>query len=247
MKVTTKSAITLLTTLCMLAAMLALPAQSSAAERIVRVVAPTDARSRPSMTAGRVIKHLGTVTPYGSEQLQLRVLRSVDGGVIANTGGMRRTWYLAHLPYRRSSRDSSNGHVGWVASDRVQLVTTPFHITINRSQRKLTVTRYGRVWKHWRIVVGASSMPTPRGEFAIYGKTTRNHGFDGTGLTPFAYSPVLSQFDGGPGMVAMHGRSGASMNDPLGTARSHGCVRMDNANMEIILARMPIGTPVSVR
>lgn len=246
MQAKTKSAITLLTMLGTLACMFALPAAASA-ERIVRVVAETNARSRPSLTAGRVIKHLGTTTPYGADQLQLRVLRSVDGGVIPNTGGLHRTFYLVHLPYRRSTLDSSNGHVGWVASDRVQLITTPYHITVSRSSRTVTVRKYGSVWKSWSVVVGGSGTPTPRGEFAIYGKTTANHGFDGTGIATFAYSRVHAQFDGGNGKLALHGRSGASFNTPLGTAGSNGCVRMNNANMEIILARMPIGTPVTVQ
>ena len=57
---------------------------------------------------------------------------------------------------------------------------------------------------------------------------------------------VLQQFEGGPGRVAMHGRGGASMHDPLGSARSHGCVRMQNRDIAWIAARVPEGAPVSV-
>jgi lipoprotein-anchoring transpeptidase ErfK/SrfK len=35
-------------------------------------------------------------------------------------------------------------------------------------------------------------------------------------------------FGGGPGRVAIHGRDGTSLLDPLGSARSHGCIRIDN-------------------
>ncbi len=44
-----------------------------------------------------------------------------------------------------------------------------------------------------------------------------------------ARSSTLENYAGGPGVTALHGRAGASLLDPLGTARSHGCVRMDNA------------------
>ena len=44
-----------------------------------------------------------------------------------------------------------------------------------------------------------------------------------------AFSDVLDNYGGGPGRVAIHGRGGASLADPLGTARSHGCVRVANA------------------
>jgi lipoprotein-anchoring transpeptidase ErfK/SrfK len=219
-----------------------MPPAASAAQ-IVRVVAPTVARENPGF--GPVVKRLGTTTPYGNDQLALRVFRSVPGEVDPVTG-IQRTYYLVHLPYRSAAHNTSNGNVGWVASDHVQLFTSPYTVVINRAKRQLTVKKNGHRWHRWRVVVGAASTPTPNGEFAVMGKTTRDHGFDGTGLMPFAYSNVLDQFDGSNGKVAMHGRSGASFNDPLGTARSHGCVRMDNANMEILLARLPIGTPVTV-
>jgi lipoprotein-anchoring transpeptidase ErfK/SrfK len=48
---------------------------------------------------------------------------------------------------------------------------------------------------------------------------------------------VLDDYGGGPGRVAIHGRAGASLLDPLGTARSHGCIRIDNAGDPLPRAR----------
>jgi lipoprotein-anchoring transpeptidase ErfK/SrfK len=46
--------------------------------------------------------------------------------------------------------------------------------------------------------------------------------------------------------VGIHGRGGASLATPLGTAGSHGCVRVDNAQI-VFLARVAIaGTPVAI-
>lgn len=69
------------------------------------------------------------------------------------------------------------------------------------------------------------------------------------GLT--AHSDVLAHFDGGDGRVGMHGRGGASLRDPLGTARSHGCIRLANADISTLVrlvgaAQLP-GVPVRVR
>jgi lipoprotein-anchoring transpeptidase ErfK/SrfK len=47
--------------------------------------------------------------------------------------------------------------------------------------------------------------------------------------------------------VAIHGRSGALLADPLGTAASHGCIRLDNAAISWIAGRAVEGTPVVVR
>lgn len=62
-----------------------------------------------------------------------------------------------------------------------------------------------------------------------------------------ANSDVLDNFGGGTGRVALHGRSGASLRDPLGSARSHGCVRMNNDVIRWLAGRVPAGTPVRVR
>jgi lipoprotein-anchoring transpeptidase ErfK/SrfK len=51
----------------------------------------------------------------------------------------------------------------------------------------------------------------------------------------------------GPGRVALHGRAGASLLDPLGTARSHGCVRGDNEHVAWMARELPVGAPVRVR
>ncbi|MDQ2701109.1 MAG: L,D-transpeptidase, partial [Actinomycetota bacterium] len=56
----------------------------------------------------------------------------------------------------------------------------------------------------------------------------------------------LRRYDGGPGLVAFHGRSGASLLDPLGSARSHGCVRMNNRRI-IQMAGYPMGTAVRIQ
>lgn len=57
---------------------------------------------------------------------------------------------------------------------------------------------------------------------------------------------MLENYGGGPGRVAIHGRGGASFADPLGSARSHGCVRIDNAQVSYLARKLPDGTPVDL-
>ena len=62
-----------------------------------------------------------------------------------------------------------------------------------------------------------------------------------------AYSNTLHHFAGGPGQISIHGRAVTSLQDALGTARSHGCIRIDNAAIAL-LARVAVeGTPVIIR
>jgi lipoprotein-anchoring transpeptidase ErfK/SrfK len=65
-----------------------------------------------------------------------------------------------------------------------------------------------------------------------------------------AHSDVLQQFDGGDGTVGIHGRGGASLLDPLGSAASHGCIRLANDSIDWLVqtvgqGSLP-GTPVQV-
>jgi lipoprotein-anchoring transpeptidase ErfK/SrfK len=110
----------------------------------------------------------------------------------------------------------------------------------------------GRAVARWQVVVGKPATPTPGGLFAIQDSYRSPAGsFDGSWiLTLTAHSDVLKRFDGGDGRVALHGRGGASLADPLGSAASHGCIRLDNhAIAEIVRrigrAHLP-GVPVEV-
>ena len=62
-----------------------------------------------------------------------------------------------------------------------------------------------------------------------------------------ARSSTLENYAGGPGVTALHGRAGASLLDPLGTARSHGCVRIENRVITWLARVAAPGTPVSIR
>lgn len=61
-----------------------------------------------------------------------------------------------------------------------------------------------------------------------------------------AHSKVLRRYDGGDGQVGLRGRGGASLRDRLGTARSHGCIRIANADIAWLAERITAGTPVRI-
>jgi hypothetical protein len=51
-----------------------------------------------------------------------------------------------------------------------------------------------------------------------------------------------NSYGGGPGRVATHGRDGASLLDPLGSAASHGCVRVPDRFVRLLARRAREGT-----
>jgi lipoprotein-anchoring transpeptidase ErfK/SrfK len=198
-----------------------------------RVMAGTPVVGRPGATQVRWFAR--PRTRWSGTQQRLMVLGS------RRSGG--RTWVKLRLPIR------PNGSVGWIRRDRVRLAHSQRFIVINRSRRLARVYRKGRVVARFRVVVGAPSTPTPLGLFAIYDRVRQGNpkGFIGPWALPLtAHSDQLRRYDGGPGLVALHGRAGASLLDPLGTARSHGCVRMNNSRVRYLAGSMK-GTAVRIR
>jgi hypothetical protein len=200
---------------------------------LAQVVYPTQVRSRPGAGARR--GRLGTEARWGGGPVRLLVLRSAldDRG---------RRWLRVRLPERPNDR------AGWILSDRTRITTTPWRIVISARSRTVAVRRAGKRVRRFSAVVGAPATPTPRGVFAISERIRQSQGVLGPwALHLTAHSDVLEDFGGGKGRVAIHGRSGALLADPLGSARSHGCIRLDNDTVSWLAQRAIEGTPVVIR
>jgi hypothetical protein len=125
----------------------------------------------------------------------------------------------------------------------------PSWIDVSLSRRLVRVFRDGALVRRFRAVVGAPPTPTPTGLFAVYEFDAQpgRSGFVGPWVIQLtAFSEVLDDYGGGPGRIAIHGRGGPSLDDPLGTARSHGCIRVDNADVEWLARSVAPGTPVRI-
>jgi lipoprotein-anchoring transpeptidase ErfK/SrfK len=154
-----------------------------------------------------------------------------------------KAWLRVALPNR------PNGSSGWIREDFVRLGKTQWRITINRAAHTVTVYRDGHKQRSFKAVIGKAATPTPRGLYAIYEKLPQPDpkGFLGPwALHLTAFSDVLFNYGGGPGRVAIHGRDGTSLADPLGSSASHGCVRVDDVNIVWMARVIPLGTPVLI-
>jgi lipoprotein-anchoring transpeptidase ErfK/SrfK len=131
----------------------------------------------------------------------------------------------------------------------VRLTGTGWRVQLDVSARRVTVLHDGRPVRRFGAVVGAPSTPTPTGRFAVYEIDWQPDplGFLGpAALHLTAHSGVLDDYGGGPGRVAIHGRGGASLQVPLGSAASHGCVRVDSFQAAWLARKLPIGAPVTI-
>ena len=157
-----------------------------------------------------------------------------------------RCWLRLRLPWR------PNEAAGWVNANEISLEKTPWRIEVSTAKRTLTLLRAGASVRTISVVVGKPSTPTPGGLFAIvWAIPWYPKDFLGSWVLELtAHSNVLKQFDGGDGTVGIHGRGGASLLDPLGSAHSHGCIRLANNAIDWLVARVGQGqlpgTPVQI-
>ena len=149
-------------------------------------------------------------------------------------------WVNVRLPGR------PNGHTGWISRDTTVPVTTIWHLVVDAGRRQVTVYRSGRVARVFRAVVGKPSTPTPAGEFFVEESIALRSSDVGApfALALSARSNVLQEFGGGPGQIALHGLS--NVGGVPGTAVSHGCIRLDDAVMRWLAARIGPGVPVTI-
>ena len=200
---------------------------------IARIVVPAEARSRPGR--GQNVWLVGTATSWSGEPQSLLVL----GSAIYRG----REWVRLLLPIR------PDGATGWIPRNNVVLTTTRYWITVDKGARTVTIDYRGKEVLRFMAVIGKPATPTPDGLAAIWERDPQPdpQGFLGPWAMPLTVlSNVLYNFGGGPGRIAIHGRDGASLNDPLGSAASHGCIRIDNDEIDWMAAHIHPGTPVEI-
>jgi lipoprotein-anchoring transpeptidase ErfK/SrfK len=139
-----------------------------------------------------------------------------------------------------------NGASGWIEQKGTRARVTDVRLVVDTTLRRVTVYRRGAVVRTLRAVVGRSASPTPHGEFFVEEAVALPSTAAGA---PYAFalsarSEVYQEFDGGAGQVAIHGRG--QIGGILGTATSHGCVRLDDGALGWLVMIVGPGVPVTV-
>jgi lipoprotein-anchoring transpeptidase ErfK/SrfK len=190
------------------------------------------ARTGPNADAGR-IETVAARRPLTRARTVLPVL----GRASSRKSG---SWLHVRLPGR------PNSHKGWISTNRTRLTSTPWRILVKLSARRVTIYRGARVRRHFRAVVGKPSTPTPRGAFFIE-ESLALSSYEAGGpfaLATSARSNVLQEFDGGPGQIGIHGRD--NLTGALGTAASHGCIRLGTRAITWLARRIGAGVPLTI-
>jgi L,D-transpeptidase catalytic domain len=180
-----------------------------------------------SAPGGKVVKTVGWRTPFDSRTV-LSVFRRVG------------QWAGVPTPLLPT------GQLGWVKLDPSKLRAgwTPYTVDVDLSKRAAQLRRGDRVLRSFTVTVGAPGTSTPTGRFAVTDiiRGNLNPAYGCCAVATTARQLRLPSGWLGGDRIAIHGTSG-----PLGVATSNGCVRAANEDLNALVNRVRLGSPVVIR
>jgi hypothetical protein len=184
-------------------------------------------RSRPG---GPRLDRLGDTTDFGSAR-KLGVVRR------------RGTWLGVTTP------TLPNGRLGWIdsRSPAIALSRTAWSLHADISDRTLVLRRAGRPVRRLSVAVGRAGSPTPTGRFAVTDKISGGRFGPYYGCCILAISatqPNTPPGWTGGNRMAIHGTDAPGS---IGAAASAGCLRAADADLSVLMEKVPVGTPVTIR
>ena len=190
-----------------------------------RVLRRTALRATP---AGRRVGRLRPRTEFGSPKV-VSVLRRRGG------------WLQVVVPER------PNGRPGWIRAAAARPGAVDVSLHVDRSARRLTVRRGGRVLRRVRVAVGRPGTETPTGRFAVTDKLRTRRSDSPYGCCAVALSghqpKLLPGWPGGD-RLAIHA---TPQTETIGTAASLGCLRATTRDLRALMRIVPLGAPVFIR
>jgi hypothetical protein len=183
-------------------------------------------RAKPG---GGVVARASAVTEFGS-RARLSVAEA-RGGWLGVTSTL--------LP---------NGKVAWVRdSNALEMHHTAMSIRVDLSKRRLELRDGARLVRRFGVAIGRPGSPTPTGRFAVTDKLSgsRYGAYYGCCILALSgHQPHPPPGWQGGDRLAIHGTDSPGT---IGTSASAGCLRAADADLQVLMRRVPLGTPVFIR
>lgn len=129
----------------------------------------------------------------------------------------------------------------------------PTILLVDREGYKLRLFKNLKLSRTYPIAVGQSGLETPSGLYAIHNKQVNPTWnvpnsewagkLAGKAIPPGPGNPLVARWLGVSASVGIHGTTDVSS---LGSAASHGCIRMDPTDVIALYPKVPIGTPIFI-
>jgi lipoprotein-anchoring transpeptidase ErfK/SrfK len=184
-------------------------------------------RSRPN---GRAVAHATRWTEFGDQ----RVL-----GIAAQRGP-----WLGVV-----TTQQPNGKLAWVHMKNrgLDFRRTAYSLHADLSGRWLELREGGRRIRRFAVAIGRPGSETPTGRFAVTDK------LPGSSVAPYygccilalnGHQPKLPAGWQGGNRLAIHGTNAPGT---IGSPASAGCLRAADSDLQVLMRRVPLGTPVFIR
>jgi lipoprotein-anchoring transpeptidase ErfK/SrfK len=210
---------------------------------VPRPPAKTTANPYVSTVAEAIVSKVGIYSSAGDPQPNRTLDNPQPSGapLVFLVKQLGTDWINVYLPVR------PNGSTGWLKRSDVKLSQHDWRLVVETGAHRITAYQGVTIFLQEPIAVGKQDTPTPGGVYYI--KELLRPPNPNTVYGPFAYglsgySNVLTTFNGGEGVIGIHGNNDASV---LGTDVSHGCIRMSNPGISKLVSVLPLGVPVEIR
>src|SRR5215210_194007 len=182
-------------------------------------------RERPNR---RVVTRVGTRTEFGSAR-------------VMSVAARRGPWLGV------VSTEMPNGKLAWVHRKAgLRLRRAAYSLHADLSERRLELHKGGRLIRSISVAIGRPGSETPTGRFAVTDKLRGgNYGpyYGCCILALNAHQPRLPAGWQGGNRIAIHGTNSPGS---IGSPGSAGCLRAADSDLEVLMRRVPLGTPVFI-
>jgi hypothetical protein len=221
------------------------PVRLLAAERTRTAAAPAKPRKSPGYTVARV--HAGRTValrnkPGGPTVAKLGPRTEFGSKRVLAVAQVRGRWLGVLVPER------PNGKLGWIdgRSDAIDRGRVKTSLRADLSRRTVELRIGPRVVKRMKVAIGRPGSSTPTGRFAVTDKLSGGRYGPYYGCCILALSgkqPNLPEGWRGGNRLAVHGTNSPST---IGAAASAGCLRGSDRDLQTLMRRVPVGTPIFI-
>jgi L,D-transpeptidase catalytic domain len=195
--------------------------------RLAVVRRPVPLSHRPG---GRARLKVGSLTEFGSPQVLAVAARRGDWLGVVTTS-------------------RPNNRLAWLRRDAagLKLRRTRWSLHADLSARTLTLRKGKRRVHRMTVAIGRPGSETPTGRFAVTDRLSGSRFGPYYGCCILALSghqPNTPPGWTGGNRLAIHGTDSPST---IGAAASAGCLRAADADLRVLMRRVPLGTPVFIR